>query len=281
MPSFDTPEPIAVRVSLGAVVANVRIQAGERGDTQVELTPVDPTGRNDLRAVERIRIEYAAGTLSVTGPRAGSWFGRTGSVDLSIELPAGSTVQGETGMGELRCDGRLGECQFKSGFGDLRLQQVGSANLNTGSGTITVEQADGHTEVTTGSGMVHLRRIDGAATVRNSNGDSWIGEATGELRVKSANGSITVERAHAGLTAKTANGSIRVGEVARGAVLLETAAGGVDVGIRTGTAAWLDLNTTVGRVRNELSTSDGPGDAEETVELRARTHVGDIVVHRS
>jgi hypothetical protein len=64
-------------------------------------------------------------------------------------------------------------------------------------------------------------------------------------------------------------------------VTLETAAGSLEIGIRTGTAAWLDLNTVAGRIRNELATAAGPEKAEETVEVRARTHVGDIIVRRA
>jgi DUF4097 and DUF4098 domain-containing protein YvlB len=143
-----------------------------------------------------------------------------------------------------------------------------------------VDHADG-ADITASNGAVNIRRIDGPATVKNSNGASWIGEVTGDLRVGAANGTVTVDRAHAGVAAKTANGSVRVGEVVRGAVTLRTAAGSIEVGIRTGTAAWLDLNTSAGRVRNELAAAAGPDNADETVEVRARTYAGDIVVRRA
>ena len=73
---------------------------------------------------------------------------------------------------------------------------------------------------------------------------------------------------------------VRIGEVVRGAVTVETAAGSLEIGIRSGTAAWLDLNTTSGSVRNELTAAAGPESTDETVEVRARTYVGDIVVRR-
>jgi len=103
----------------------------------------------------------------------------------------------------------------------------------------------------------------------------------GELRVKAANGGISVDRAGATVTVKTANGDIRLGEVASGAVVAETAAGKIDVGIREGVAAWLDLNTGFGRVLNDLVDSERPGAGEETVEVRARTSYGDISIRRS
>jgi DUF4097 and DUF4098 domain-containing protein YvlB len=61
--------------------------------------------------------------------------------------------------------------------------------------------------------------------VKNSNGDTTIGAVTGDVRVRAANGAISVDRAGAGVDAKSSNGSIRLGEVARGSVVLETANG--------------------------------------------------------
>ncbi|HEX2771575.1 MAG TPA: DUF4097 family beta strand repeat-containing protein, partial [Micromonosporaceae bacterium] len=219
--------------------------------------------------------------LAVRAPRLGTLFSRTGSVDVTIALPSGSQLRGETGMGELLCEGRLGDCRLKTGYGDIRLDQAGEVHLHSGSGDVAVDHADGGAEITASNGALSVRRIDGPATVKNSNGATWIGEVTGDLRLKAANGAVAVDRAHAGVTARTANGSVRVGEVIRGAVTLETAAGSVEVGIRTGTAAWLDLNTTFGRVRNELAAAAGPADADETVEVRARTSIGDIIVRRT
>src|SRR6266545_3797636 len=251
MPTFDTPQPVSARLSLGFVVANVRVTASDRTDTTVDVQPMDASSKADVKVAEQTRIEYADGRLEVRAPKLSTLFGRTGSVDVTIALPSGSRLQGETGMGELLCEGRLGECRFKTGYGEIRLDQAGAVNLRSASGDVTVDHADGGAEV------------------------------TGELRVNGANGGVTVDRAHAGVTAKTANGSVRIGEVTSGAVTLETAAGSLEVGIHTGTAAWLDLNTVAGRIRNELAAAAGPDNSEETVEVRARTYVGDIIVRRT
>jgi len=81
--------------------------------------------------------------------------------------------------------------------------------------------------------------------------------------------------------AKTANGNIRIGEVVNGAIVLETAAGELEIGIREGTAAWLDVSSQYGRVRNLLDETDSPEQSEATVEIRARTSYGDIKIHRA
>ncbi len=135
-------------------------------------------------------------------------------------------------------------------------------------------------QISTGTGAVAIGSVDGAAVVRNSNGDTWIGEVTGDVRVSAANGTITIDRAAAAATAKTANGDVRLGEVARGAVLAETAAGKIEVGVRDGVAAWLDLKTGFGNVHNDLQASDRPAPDEEAVDVRARTPYGDITIRR-
>jgi hypothetical protein len=78
-----------------------------------------------------------------------------------------------------------------------------------------------------------------------------------------------------------ARGDVRLGEVAGGDVRAETAFGQVEVGIRDGVAAWLDLDTRFGSVHNDLETADSPAPGEDTVDVRARTSFGDITVRRS
>jgi DUF4097 and DUF4098 domain-containing protein YvlB len=128
---------------------------------------------------------------------------------------------------------------------------------------------------------VRIGSIDGTAVVKNSNGDTWIGEVTGDLRVNAANGRITVDRVHATVAAKSAMGDVRLGEVDRGTVLAQSGFGAVEVGIRDGVAAWLDLTTRFGNVRNDLEAAGRPEPGEEAVEVRAGTSYGDITIRRS
>jgi hypothetical protein len=282
MPTFDTPQPISVTVDLG--VGDLRIVASDRTDTIVEVRPSDPAKKADMTAAEQTRVEYAGGRLLIKAPRNWRQYTFRGggeSVDVQVELPAGSQLQGETGVAALRCQGRLGECRYKTGVGDIQLDRAGAVQLRTGVGDITVERAGGDAELTTGSGSLRLDGIDGTAVVKNSNGDTWIGRVTGDLRVNAANGRISVDQASGAVAAKSANGDVRLGEVAHGAVLAQTAFGKVEIGIRDGVAAWLDLNTRFGTVRNDLDTADRPAAGEEAVEVRARTSFGDITVHRS
>jgi Putative adhesin len=281
MPTFDTPDPIFVTVELG--VGDLRIAAGDRTDTTVEVRPSDPAKQADVTAAEQTRVEYAGGRLLVKTPKSWRQFSFRGggeSVDVRIELPAGSHLRGEAGVGTLRGSGRLGECHWTNGAGDIQLDRTGPLRLKTGAGDITVGHA-GDAELTEGSGTVRADRIDGTAVVKNGNGDTFIGEVTGELRVNAGNGRISVDLAHAAVTAKSANGDVRLGEVARGAVVAQTGFGKVEIGVLDGVAAWLDLNTRFGSVNNDLDAAERPAPGEDVVEVRARTSFGDITIHRS
>ncbi len=135
--------------------------------------------------------------------------------------------------------------------------------------------------LSTGSGAIWIGAIDGTAAVKNSNGDTWIGEVTGDLRVRAANGKIVVDQAEAAVVAKTANGDIRIGEVSAGAILAETALGKVEVGIRDGVAAWLDLSTRFGNVQSDLDAVEHPQAGDNAVEVRARSSFGDITIRHA
>jgi DUF4097 and DUF4098 domain-containing protein YvlB len=284
MPEFDTPEPITVEIDL--LIADVRLTAGERANTVIEVRPSDPAENNDVRAAERTRVERTpAGLLVRTSrPRGQGLIGptsRTGSVEVTIELPAGSAVRGEASIGAFRTTGPLGECRLKTGAGNLRLDQVGPADLRTGAGGIEVDRIAGPAEVSTGTGRIRLGGVDGPAVVKNSNGETWIGEVSADLRVHGANGQVTVGRATGDVDVSTGNGDIRVGGVTRGTAALKTGFGEIEVGLSDGTAARLDLYTHFGRVHNQLTASAGPQSSDQVVEVRARTSYGDIVIRRS
>jgi Putative adhesin len=281
MPKYETPEAIAVTLELG--VGDVRITASDRTDTVVEVRPSDEADESDVKAAQQVRADYTNGMLRVTGPKPGTFdFSRkTRSVDVTIELPSGSQVSAQLLAGDFRCAGRLGECRLKTSFGNAWLEQTGPLRLHTGFGHVTADGIAGNAEISTGGGKIQIGEVEGTATVKSSNGDTTLDAVTGDVHVRTANGDICVERAGADVDAKTSNGSIRLGEVARGSVVLGTPAGNLEIGIAEGTAAWLQVNTGHGHVRNLLENVTKPEDADETVEVRARTSYGDITIRRS
>ena len=280
MPTFDTPKPISANVE--PVVGHVRIIASDRADTVVELRPTNASNPSDVKAAEQTRVEFSGGTLWVRAPEAGpsAISNETRSNEVTIELPVGSRVQASTRLGNLHGTGRLGECRFHSGTGHLHLEHTRELEVHTGFGHVDVAQVDGNAAITTGFGNVRVAELDGTAVVKNSHGDTTIGTATGSLRVDAANGDITVERAADAVEATTAYGSVKVHEVVRGSILLQTGMGDIEVGVREGTAARLEVNTQFGHVHNAIE-ADAPQPAADHVAVRAHTAFGEITVRRS
>jgi Toastrack DUF4097 len=280
MSTFETPE--AITATIDVVSGDVRVAASDRDTTVVEIRPSDPSNDEDVRAAERTRVDCAGGHLLVKVPKLRSWLPghHGGSVDVTVELPAGSELRGAGQLADFRADGRYGEVNITNGLGRIEVEDADKLRLKTGIGDIVVDRVRGHADITAGSGELRVRELDASAVVKNSNGDSWIGEARGDLRVNAANGSVAVDLAQASVVAKSANGDVRLGEVVRGSVVLETRLGDLEVGIREGSAAWLDVRAAAGRVQNTLEAADAPAKTAEKVEVRARTTAGNVVVGR-
>jgi len=286
--NFNTPSPIAVALDL--YVADVRFAVSDRTDTTVEVRPSDPNKAADIKAAENTRVEYddATRTLSIVSRKPRNRFvnfssKRPESIDVVIQLPTDSDVRGEADLGDFQADGVLGNVVFKTDFGAIHLAETGPLNLRSGFGAITVEGVSGSAEVRTGSGDIRVGAVDGTAEVSNDNGKVRVGVVTGPAIVKCSNGSVSVDRALSDITAESSNGEVRIGEVARGKVSATSKNGSVEVGVREGSAAWLELNTSIGRVYSELDSSDAPEADEpvDRVEVRASTKLGDVTIRRA
>lgn len=234
-----------------------------------------------MKAADQVEVEFTSGRLLVRTPRSLSPLGPRGMVDIVIGAPRRSDVSGDAAWADLRPDGRLGDVDVGSSAASLRLGEVRSLRAKTSSGHVTVDQVTGEASVSGAHGQVRIGAGGGSATIKSASGTVWLGDVAGPPRVSAASGTITVDRAQASLHARTAHGTVRIGEVVRDDVTVGTAYGDVEIGVREGTAAWLDLRSDKGTVRNALDDADGPGPSEETAEVRARTAYGDILVRRA
>jgi hypothetical protein len=284
MPKFETNQPIVL--SIEVVQGVVHVISSGRVDAAVAVNPSDRHRPEDVDAAEKTAVDFSNGTLTIKSPKphgiAANLRGwkRTGSVDVTVELPERSSLRAEAGFADFRCDGRLDDVEVKTGAGDVRLDRTRGVKVRSAAGQVTVEDATDAVEIVA-AGDVTIGAVAGSADLKNLNGRTWIGRASGDVKVKSANGDVTIEDAGHDVSVKTANGTIRLGQVARGSVSIETASGGLEIGVRQGTAAWIDASTKFGRVHNHLAAADDPEPSDETVHVRARTSFGDVVITRS
>jgi Putative adhesin len=281
MPKFDTPQPITANIEPGN--GYITVVAGDRGDTVVDIRPTNPDNESDVDTAQRTTVDFSGDTLTIRGPKLNpfSWSNKTRSIDVTVELPAGSHVDGKTAMGDLTATGRLGDVSYKTGLGHIRFDEAATLSVTSATGNVLGNRVTGKATITTASGRLQAGELAGGGVLNNSNGVTVVGAAGGPLKVRSANGDITVEAAADDVDAKTANGAVRVLDAQRGSLTLETAMGEIEVGIHDGSAAWLDVRTKFGLVRNEMTASSEPAEHADKVEIHASTAFGDVTVRRA
>lgn len=284
MPTFATPQPIAITVDL--VLGDVRVVASDRADTVVEVRPSNPDKAEDVRAAKNTKVDFAAGSLTVKGPRGWEMyapFGGKPSVDVTIDVPSGSDLRGTGSVARFSASGELGRVQLKTSVGDMRLDRTGPVELKTSGGNISIDtivHASGQSTISTSTGLVRIRSIEGSAIIKNANGDSTVRELTGDLRVNAANGNISVDQVRGTVIAKTANGSIRATDATSGVLRLEASSGEVEVAIHPGSAAWLDVHAKYGAVENLMDPVTEPA-AADRVQVYARNNFGNVIVRQA
>lgn len=280
MPTYDTPAPIDLAVNLP--VGAIEVLASDRSDTVVTVTPTNPAKAADRRGAAETTVALDGDRLTVLGPKPRlGWVGPTESVDVRVELPAGSRLTAEISVGGLRAVGPLGATRVKSSLGPVDLDTTGDLWVRAAHGRVTVGSAHGAAEISCDHGQVRLGTVTGDALLKASHGNVTVAEAGGEVDAKLSYGDLDITRALTSVTAKTAYGAITVPEVSSGAVQVESGYGQITIGVRAGVPAWLDLSSRSGHVRNELDGDAAPHESEQTVSVRARTQYGDITIRRA
>jgi hypothetical protein len=280
MPTFDTPLPITAHIEVP--VGDIHLRASDRPDTTVSVRPTNPGSKTDVQAAEQTTVALSGGHLVVRAPktwRRYSPFGPGPSVDVVVELPSGSHVEVEGAWVSVRSDGRLGNCRCDTA-NSVRLGEVADLSVSSPVGDVTATAAERVT-VTAKAGGVRIRAANGPVDIKNSHGAVWLGTTHGPVRASTSSGDIDIEHAGEAVTARTAYGSIRVNALTRGASLLQTSYGGIEVGIPEGIAVWLDVSAKNGRVHNYLSATDAPTATDRAIEVRAHTGYGDIIIRRT
>ncbi|QIS16646.1 DUF4097 family beta strand repeat-containing protein [Nocardia arthritidis] len=166
MYKFQTSDPIAVAVDV--LSGNVTVIASDRTDTVVEVRPADESKKSDVRAAEQAKVDFAAGKLTVQTPkdwRTYSPFGGNPTIEVVIEVPAGSGFQGSTSMGRLLGSGELGECELEVAAGDIIVERpLGSVTAKTSKGDIRIGEASrGVLRLETSTGELEIGISAGSA----------------------------------------------------------------------------------------------------------------------
>ncbi|MGY0236607.1 DUF4097 family beta strand repeat-containing protein [Longispora urticae] len=176
MLKFDTTAPIAAVLDVPA--GRVLLIAADRADATVEVLPTDASKGRDVRLAERTTVAFVDGELRIDAP--GNNLGPTGSVEVTVQLPAGSRVGAKLASGEFRAVGRLGEVTFDGAHGPVKVDEAASVRITTTAGDIAVGRLGGASEVTTRKGDIHVAEaVRGAVVLRTDAGAISVGAAAG------------------------------------------------------------------------------------------------------
>ncbi|MFE5759431.1 DUF4097 family beta strand repeat-containing protein [Streptomyces massasporeus] len=179
MQKFDSPAPVSAVLDIPA--GHIRLIAADRTDTTVEVLPADPAKSRDVKAAQQIEITHHDGVLRIEAPAAKNRIlGPSGSVEVTVQLPAGSRVQAKAAAADLRGVGRLGDVTFDAAQGTVKLDETVSACLTLLAGDISVGRLGGPAEISTQKGDLRIAQaVTGAVALRTEQGDITVDAAHG------------------------------------------------------------------------------------------------------
>lgn len=179
MQKFDTPDQVSTVLDIPA--GRIRFIAADRADTTVDVLPADASNSRDIKAAERITVEYVDGVLRIgAAPAKNRILGSSGSVEITVQLPAGSHIEAKAADSELRGVGRLGNVAFEGAQGSVKLDETASARLTLLAGDVSVGRLGGPAEISTQKGDLRITEaMGGTVTLRTESGGIFVGAARG------------------------------------------------------------------------------------------------------
>jgi DUF4097 and DUF4098 domain-containing protein YvlB len=178
MPKFDTPTPISAVLDIP--VGRIRFIAADRADTAVEVLPADASKGRDVKVAEQTRVEYGDGVLRIEASAKNQFLGSSGSIEVTVQLPAGSRVKAKAASAELRAVGRFGDVAFEGAHGAIKLDEAASVRVTTVGGDVSVGRLNGPAEISTGKGDIRIAEaVRGTVVLRTQAGDVSVGAAHG------------------------------------------------------------------------------------------------------
>lgn len=276
MPTFATPGPIAATVEVAG--AQVRVTASDRTDTVVLVKPINEASRSDVKVADKIKVDLADGQLSVKTTTPGN---KSGSVTITIDLPAGSSLAAYLAHSSVQVDGPLGQCELHLASGQVQLDRIDALQASIASGEVAIGHIAGRASIDGGAFTMRIGEVKGQVGLSSSGGQTWIGHASADLDLSSGSGDFDIDRADGSITATTARGAIRIGRMTHGQAKLMNGSGNLEVGIGEGTAASIDADSERGAVHDFVSSPGNPDPSDHEVMVHARTRHGDIIIQRA
>ncbi|MTD54630.1 DUF4097 family beta strand repeat-containing protein [Amycolatopsis pithecellobii] len=179
MQKFETPTTISAVLAVPA--GRIQVIAADRADATVEVVPANAAKARDVKAAEQTTIEFGDGVLRVKAPaEKNQILGPSGSIELTVQLPAGSNIEATAAAVEFRGVGRLGDVVCQGVHGAVKIDEAATARVAAHGGDVTVGRLTGPAEISTRKGGIHIAEAtSGTVVLRTQMGDVTIGAAHG------------------------------------------------------------------------------------------------------
>lgn len=235
--------------------SGTKTTAGGLGEQSKGRGPREPIAE----AVRQTRIDLTGNRLAVHTPSTGPL--RTVPLSIIVRAPEDSHIGVRTGTGGVESSGPAHRVQIQSGSGSVSVDRArGSAAIRTGSGALRVGTIEAGVQARSGSGDVEVAVVDAPSSVVTGSGNAWLGAVSADVLVRSGSGAVTIA------------------DAADGQTELISGSGALRVSVRQGVAAEVDLTSSTGTAASDLPVADKPPAAEPTLRIFGRTGSGDAVL---
>ena len=181
-----TPAPISAVLDIPA--GRIQFIAADRADTTVEVLPANPSKSRDVRTAEQTAVAYSDGVLRIRTPEPRNQLsGPSGSLEVTVQLPAGSRIEGKAASSELRGVGRLGDVAFDGAYRQIKIDEAASVRLTAIDGDVEVGRLNGPAEISTARGNIRITEaVRGTVVLRTQTGNISVAAAAGVSAVLDA-----------------------------------------------------------------------------------------------
>ncbi|HEU4750085.1 MAG TPA: DUF4097 family beta strand repeat-containing protein [Acidimicrobiia bacterium] len=243
--------------SIEVRVASGRLDLVESSDRSIT---VDVNGRG----AENIVVEQNGDIVTIREDR--NRFGDR-AVSLRVAVPSGTAADITGASLDVHARASLDRVDARTASGELEFEDIGSGELRSASGDVSIERCDARCQISTASGDIRVEIIGGDAIIATASGD------------------IHIELAESRVEAKSASGDIMFGCCSGHSVEIVSMSGDVRIGLPEGRVVEASIDSLSGEVRlpprrTAVGADPEGARARETVKLRLKTVSGDIQVTR-
>lgn len=241
---FDRTLPVSGAVNLDLTTGSGEVNIKTGSSNQIEIHGTVRSG-NDwwggdaesaVRSVESNPPITQSGNSIRVGYNLPEDAKRHVSISYEVTVPPDTSLQINTGSGEISVEGVRSQARMHTGSGGIRVRDLGpQSRLETGSGSIRADAVAAPIYAGTGSGSIQADLT-----------------GTGDVDVHTGSGSIEVRGVNGGLRARTGSGHITVDGAVRGPWQLHAGSGGVRLALSSGEGFDLNVHTGSGSIHSDL-----------------------------